>query len=148
MRFILDSSTIVKLFLIEEDSTEAMDLMKIGYSKNVNFMVSELVKYEVGNAFWKNLRKRDDDGRKFMREFLTLNMDYIPLNDDLAIQVMKIAHENDITYYDGVHIALSEKYNVQLVTDDKTLLDKFDKAITIKAAFKQVKNLDLIALDS
>ncbi len=147
MRFILDSSTIVKLFLMEKDSTKVMDLMKIGYSKNVNFIVSELVKYEVGNAFWKNLRKGDDDGRKLIREFLMLNMDYIPLNDDLAIEVMKIAHENDITYYDGVHIALSERYNVQLVTDDKTLLNKFDMAITIKAALKQVENFDLISLD-
>lgn len=147
MRFILDSSTIVKLFLMEKDSTEVMDLMKIGYSKNVNFIVSELVKYEVGNVFWKNLRKGDDDGRKLIREFLMLNMDYIPLNDDLAIEVMKIAHENDITYYDSVHIALSERYNVQLVTDDKTLLNKFDIAITIKAALKQVENFDLISQD-
>ena len=147
MRFILDSSTIVKLFLMEEDSTKVMDLMKIGYSKNVNFLVSELVKYEVGNAFWKNLRKGDDDGGKLIREFLMLNMDYITLDDDLAIKVMKIAHENDITYYDGVHIALSERYNVPLVTDDKTLLKKFDIAITIKAALKQVENFDMISLD-
>ena len=132
---------------MEEDSAKVMDLMKIGYSKNVNFIVSELVKYEVGNAFWKNLRKGADDGRKVIREFLKLNMDYIPLNDDLAIEVMKIAHENDITYYDGVHIALSERYNLQLVTDDKTLLNKFDIAITIKAALKQVENFNLISPD-
>ena len=147
MRFILDSSTIVKLFLVEKNSTEVMDLMKIGYSKNVKFIASELVKYEVGNAFWKNLRKVEDDGRKLIREFLMLDMNYIPLDEDLAIEVMKIAHENDITYYDGVHIALSKRFNVQLVTDDKTLLNKFNNVITIKAALNQVEDFNLISLE-
>ena len=71
-----------------------------------------------------------------------LNIDYIPLNENLAVEAMKLAQKHDITYYDGVHIALSQEYKTQLVTEDKLLLNKFKMAINLKKAIVEIEKIE------
>jgi predicted nucleic acid-binding protein len=139
MKFILDASVIAKLFLQEKYSLEALDMMTLGYSKNVTFISSELALYEVGNVFWKHLRKKDNDGSELINQLLLLDIEYISLGSDLAPEVLKFAHNNDISYYDAVYIVLSNKYQLNLVTEDKKLLKMFDKTINIIDGLEKIK---------
>ena len=142
MKLILDSSVIAKLFLKEKYSVEAMQMMTLAYSKNIKFMASKLLSYEVGNVFWKNLRKKGKDGSELVKRLYLLDIEYFSLDNDFACEVMKIALEHDITYYDAAHVALSKRYKVPLVTVDKELLRKFDFAINIKEALIRIKKVE------
>ena len=109
MKLVLDSSVIAKLFLEESGSDEALDLMDSSYLKELEIIASDLVFYEVGNTIWKHLRKKKSDGTNFIKKLYLLNIDYIPISEELALEAMKLAHKHDVTYYDGIHVALGQK---------------------------------------
>ncbi len=138
MNLVLDSSVIAKLFFDEAGSDSAIKLMYLGDEKDIEFFASDLVIYEVGNTIWKNLRKRKKDGGQYIKLLFQLNIDFVPINDDLADEAIKEAQKNDITYYDGVHIALSNKKQTTLVTQDKELLKKFKTASSIEGVLRRM----------
>jgi predicted nucleic acid-binding protein len=142
MKLILDSSVLAKLFLEEEGSEEALEIMDSSYIENIDIVASELIFYEVGNTIWKHLRKKTKDGSEYIKKLFLLNIEYIPLSEDLAINALKTAHKYDITFYDGVHIALSQDYESPLVTEDRLLLKKFQMAINIESALEKIEQIE------
>jgi predicted nucleic acid-binding protein len=146
MKLILDSSVIAKLFLNEINSIEAMEMMTLAYLKNIKFVASKFLPFEVGNVFWKHLRKKDKDksavGSELIKRLFLLDIEYFSLDNDLACEVMKVALEHDITYYDAAHVALSKRNSAPLVTVDKELLRKFDLAINIKKALIRIGKIE------
>ena len=141
MKLILDSSVIAKLFLEETGSDEALKIMESSYIKDLEIIASDLIFYEVGNTIWKHLRKKKKEGNEYMNKLYLLNIDYITLNENLAVEAMKLAQKHDITYYDGVHIALSQEYKTHLVTEDKLLINKFKMAINLKKAIEEIEKI-------
>ena len=141
MNLILDSSIIAKLFLEESGSEEALEIMESSYIENLEIIASDLIFFEVGNTIWKHLRKKKIDGTDYINKLYLLNIEYIPLNEDLAVKAIKIAQKHDITYYDGVHIALTQEYKTQLVTEDKMLLYKFKMAINLQKALEKIEKI-------
>ena len=135
MKLILDSSVIAKLFLEEIGSEEAIEIMENTYLKDLEIIASELIFYEVGNTIWKHLRKNKNNGTEYIKKIFLLNIDYIPLSEELANEAMKLAHKHDITYYDGVHIALGQNYESPFVTEDKSLLN-------IKEAMEKIEGIE------
>lgn len=142
MKLILDSSVIAKLFLEESGSEEALEIMENSYLKDLEIIASELIFYEVGNTIWKHLRKKKNDGTEYIKKLYLLNINYIPLSENLAIEAMKLSHMNDITYYDSVHIALAHEYKSPLVTEDKLLLNKFKMVINLQKAIKEIEKIE------
>jgi predicted nucleic acid-binding protein len=142
MKLILDSSVIAKLFLEESGSEGALEIMESSYIEDLEIIASDLIFYEVGNTIWKHIRKKNKDGTKYINKLYLLNINYIPLNEDLAVKAMKLAQKHDITYYDGVHIALGQELKSKLVTEDKLLLSKFDSAINIEGAIGKIEKLE------
>lgn len=142
MKLILDSSVIAKLFLEESGSNEALEIMESSYINDFEIIASDLIFYEVGNTIWKHLRKKKKDGTEYINKIYLLNIDYFPLNEDLAIKAMKLAQKHDITFYDGVHIALSQEQRSKIVTEDKLLLNKFNSAINIDEALQIIESLE------
>lgn len=139
MKLVLDSSVVAKLFFEEAGSDSAIKLMYLGDEKDIEFYASDLVIYEVGNAIWKNLRKKKKDGSQYVKLMFQLNIDFISIDDALASEAIKEAQKNDITYYDGVHIALSKKKQTTLVTQDKELLKKYKRASSIEEIVRSMK---------
>jgi predicted nucleic acid-binding protein len=142
MKLILDSSVIAKLFLEESGSQEALDIMDSSYIINFEIIASNLIFYEIGNTIWKHLRKKSNDGSEYIKKLYLLNIDYIPLSENLATNAIKIALKHDITFYDGVHIALSQEYKSPLVTEDKLLLNKFKMAISLQEAIEEIEKIE------
>ncbi len=142
MKLIFDSSVITKLFLEESGSEEALEIMEASYIEDLEILASELIFYEVGNTLWKHLRKKKTDGREYIKKLYLLNIEYIPLTEDFACEAFKLAHKHDITYYDGVHVALSKEYKTQLVTEDKILLKQFNMVINLKEAVEKIEDIE------
>jgi predicted nucleic acid-binding protein len=141
MKLVLDSSVVAKLFFDEIGSDSAIKLMYLGDEKDIEFYASDLVIYEVGNTIWKNLRKKKKDGSKYIKLLFQLNINFVSIDDDLANKAIKEAQKNDITYYDGVHVALSKEKQTTLVTQDKELLKKFKTASSIEGILRRMEKL-------
>jgi predicted nucleic acid-binding protein len=139
MKLILDSSVVAKLFFKEAGSDSAIRLMELGDVLDIEFLASDLVIYEVGNVILKNLGKKKKDGARYMKLLFLLNIDFIPINDNLACEAFSEAQNNKITYYDAVHVALGKKNHAALVTQDKELLRKIKNALSIEKALEEIE---------
>jgi len=141
MKLVLDSSVVAKLFFKEAGSDSAIKLMEFGDALDIEFLASDLVIYEVGNTIWKNLRKKKMKGSRYIKQLFLLNIEFIPVDDNLASEAISQAQDNDITYYDGVHVALSKKNQAPLVTQDKELLKKFKTALPIEGILNKIEKI-------
>ena len=141
MKLVLDSSVVAKLFFKEAGSDEAIKLMELQDAMDMEFLASDLVIYEVGNTIWKNLGKKKKDGSRYIKLLFLLDIEFTHLDDDSAYEALKLAQKYNITYYDGVHVALSKKNQATLVTQDKELLKKFKDALSIEGILERIEYL-------
>jgi predicted nucleic acid-binding protein len=139
MKLVLDSSVVAKLFFEETESDSTIELMELGDAMDLEFIASDLVIYEVGNTVWKNLGKNARNGARYMKLIFMLNIEFIPIDNDLACEAIDAAQKYNITYYDGVHVALSKKNKTMLVTKDKELLKKVKTAHSIDRIIKRIE---------
>ncbi len=142
MKMVLDSSVLAKLFIKEESSDSAIELMEKGDIYNLEFISSDLVVYEIGNTIYKNIKGRKKDGRPYIELVFLLNIELIPIDRTLAKEAMLQSQKNNITFYDGVHVALSKLNDAILVTLDKELIRKIKTARSIDAIMELIEKID------
>jgi len=129
-KFLLDASAIYSL--LTELGHRVFDFIDI-------FVVLDLTLYEIGNAIWKNYKRGKvvDIGVvvKVFEELLSLLK---RVNIDSEIEgVMRIAVENNLTFYDASYLYIAKKYGLKLVTEDRELL-KFSETLNIKTLLKEL----------
>ena len=139
MSFVLDSSVVAKLFFKEAGSDEAQEFMELCAGEEIRLIASRLLLYELGNVIWKNTRKKEVDGRMYLRQLQLLNIEYQPLGEELMLKAMKTARDQDISYYDAVHVTLAQMNELAFVTEDRKLLERFGRAMTIEQALEVSK---------
>jgi predicted nucleic acid-binding protein len=95
--------------------------------------VSSLTEYEVGNVLWReNQQKKLKDPARITAIFSEVLSPLRKLEIDSLVNVLEIAIERHLTFYDASYLYLAEKENLKLVTADTDLLKKCKVAISIK----------------
>ncbi len=100
----------------------------INVVKQLGFVVLDLTIYEVCNAFWKEHRKLNRISREeavqacTAAKSLTRYMRVYSIGDLGVGDAMKIAIENNITFYDASYIALALGLRARLASEDKDIL--------------------------
>jgi predicted nucleic acid-binding protein len=95
--------------------------------------VSSLTEYEVGNVLWKeNKQKKLRDPERIAAIFSDALGPLRKIMIDSIANVLVVAMERNLTFYDASYAYLAEKENIRLVTQDIDLLKKCKTAITIK----------------
>lgn len=116
---VIDSSVVVKwLNQKDEDNlNEADKIFSDGRSGKVDLVLPELVKYEVGNAL---LFKGIDlpEAKLSLSALYTIPISFFSMDFELAARTLEIALEAKITYYDATFVALVEKLDATLITDN------------------------------
>ena len=132
MRFLLDSSVITPLMLDLGERLLDLSAGKELYSIDLTF-------YEVGNSLWKlTLLLRSIDLKDAMeildvlkslvlRKTITL----IRFDDLDAPRIIKLAVDEELTFYDASYIVAGEKLNATLATEDEELRRKAEKYINV-----------------
>jgi len=86
---------------------------------------SSLAIFEIGNAIWKQVYQRKrlnkEEGMKVLNVMKEVLESLEKLEMDEPQDVLKIAVENDITFYDSAYLYLAIKNDLSLVTDDEKL---------------------------
>ena len=87
-----------------------------------------LAYYETGNAMWREcfLLKRIalDEASKVLESIFAIlrTMDVAMLEDEeLGVEILNMAGEFGITYYDAAYLTMAQKLDKTLVTDDEEL---------------------------
>jgi predicted nucleic acid-binding protein len=94
--------------------------------------VSYLTEYEVGNVLWReNRQKKLKNPTRIATIFSEALNTLHKVSIDSISDVLTIAIQRNLTFYDASYAYIAEKQNMVLVTEDKDLLKKCKVAISI-----------------
>mgnify|MGYP005662381909 CR=1 FL=1 len=130
--YLIDTSALYPLILqLRENIVEIKDKIR----------ALSLTHYEIGNVLWKEFRKGKIKNLERTVKMFTAVLDQLKVihigTSDLG-EVLNVALENKITYYDAAYVYASRKYNLKLVTLDRDLL-KFENTIPLNMFLKEIK---------
>ena len=95
--------------------------------------VSSLTEHEIGNVLWReNQHKKLKDPRRVAAIFSEAICPLRKMDIGSIANVLEVAIDRHLTFYDASYAYLAETENVKLVTQDADLLKKCKVAISIK----------------
>jgi len=102
--------------------------------------VLDLTLYEVGNVLWKEHKKgkiKDlgSSAALFQEALAPLNR----LTVDNLEEVLKVAVERNLTFYDASYVYVAEKLSLKLVTEDEEILEKCSDAVNLEIFSKSLR---------
>jgi predicted nucleic acid-binding protein len=93
--------------------------------------ISSLTEYEIGNVLWRETKHgRMKNPQLAATVFSKILQNLVKLEIDSINEVLAVAIERNLTFYDASYAYLAEKENLTLVTQDNHLLKKCKGAIT------------------
>ena len=117
---VVDTSVVVKwLNQDNEDHIDKADtILKDVQSNNIQLIVPELVKYEVGNVLIHGKGLSLEQAIDVLAQLYKLPLTFIEDNISLATETTTIASNANISYYDASFIAVAKQFDAVLVTDN------------------------------
>jgi predicted nucleic acid-binding protein len=115
--WVVDSSVILKWMLThKEDWLDKADLLlKRFISGKIKLAAPVLAKYEVANAIrfksYSNQEKLD-----FIKRFSEIPLKYYQVSAEQIEDIMILANDRGITFYDAVFMELAQRLNATLIT--------------------------------
>jgi len=126
-KVVLDASIIVKWFLKELYSEEAIKVRNDYVQRKISIAVPSLLIYEVLNALRYSGIYSEEELKEICLALNKYGFEIHDLEGDLKNKVVTIAYKYNITVYDASYIALAMKLKTVLYTADDELLEKFPK---------------------
>ena len=94
--------------------------------------MSSLTGHEIGDVLWReNQQKKLKDPARIAAIFSEVLAPLRKFDVDSLANVLEVAIERRLTFYDASYAYLAEKENLKLVTADTDLLKKCKAAISI-----------------
>lgn len=122
---VVDSSVVVKWFVHDEFKTSpALKLLNIFKEGKRDFVIPDLLFYEVGNVFLKKWPHSLEKIEKAFVHLWHLPWFLIPLRQSLLTRTLEMAAHYGITFYDALFVATAEWAEAAFVTADKKMLSK------------------------
>ena len=124
---VVDASIIVKWFVEEEGSDEAIKIRDEYINGKIKLIAPELINFEVLNALhYKRLFSEDELGR--ISEALdAFSIELCSLRGEYAAKTIEVAYKNNITIYDAAYISLAIMKNTYVYTADRKLKNKLEE---------------------
>jgi predicted nucleic acid-binding protein len=122
-RVIVDSSVVVKWFIVEPYSTEARRILD-GYQAGALALIApDLIYAEVGNVIWKKHRFHGlaaADAQLIIQAFQGLTI-ALTSTAELLNDAYQLAVTHQRTVYDSLYLALGRRERCRFVTADEKL---------------------------
>ena len=117
---VVDASVVVKWFVPEIYSTEALRLLDAGFRRHIPVLLHT----EVGQTIWKKVYRRKEivpaDGRSILRGLMVTPFEVHAVTP-LLEPAFDIALNTGRTVYDSVYLALAVALGCKFVTADQKL---------------------------
>ena len=121
--FVVDASLVVKWFVPEVRSEAACRWLSASHE----YITSELVFPETGNAVWKKIRRRElseDEGRRLVVDISAVGVETVPMRALLS-DAHALAVAAGVTVYDAMYLTLAVRLDTQVITAD----DRFARKV-------------------
>lgn len=132
LRFVVDASVAMKLFVIEPLSDIALALFdKLADDVPAEFFVPDLFYIECTNVLLKYRRRFGrslEDTMMDIEDLKQLALKSIPTLE-LLEDALLLADKKNITAYDACYLALGERLGVPVITADRSLSEACDGAL-------------------
>jgi len=125
--FILDASVAVKWYVKEEMRDIALKLRDHFVSELIDLEAPSLILYELGNALRHHPGSTATDCAEAVRQLRNIGLILHELDDNLIDEAATLAYKENITFYDGVYVALAKILETKLVTADANLIDQISE---------------------
>jgi predicted nucleic acid-binding protein len=129
-RFVLDASVAAKWYVDEEHSAMALQLAETGPV----WIVPDLFFTEIGNVFWKKVRRgemEEVDAREAVTLLHRLEIKVYEARS-LVESALKLALHFQCTVYDGLYLSAAIMEECPLVTADRKFYETFSKDVLKK----------------
>ena len=98
--------------------------------KAMDCAISSLTEYEIGNVLWRESQHgRMKNAQLAATTFSKVMQTLTKLELDSIANVLAVAIERNLTFYDASYVYLAEKEKLTLITQDTELLKKCKNAI-------------------
>jgi predicted nucleic acid-binding protein len=122
---------------------DTSSIVALAIKHRIDFLVGnhtlELAGYEIGNYLWKEIHLTKslshDELPTLERIFLKIfeNMNVLRAWPPSA-EVVKLAGELGLTYYDAIYLHQAKKLGLTLITEDSKLKEKAEKVVDVRSA--------------
>ena len=118
-------------YLIDTSALYPMLISGVAFNPD-ECAVTSLTQYEIGNVLWKeSQQKKIKDPKQVAKIFSEAIEPLRKLEIDSIADVLAVAIERKLTFYDASYVYVAEKENLKLVTQDMDLFEKCKLAIRL-----------------
>jgi len=116
---VLDASVILKWFLDEESSSQALQLREEFYRGQREIVVPDLLLIEVANALRYNPSFTVEEIEEAVETLFDIGIIIVTPTYSLLSRAIELAKSLDVTCYDAIYLALAEELDFEFITADK-----------------------------
>ncbi len=123
---VLDASVLIKLFIEERGSVEAVTAVESAGQ----LLAPDLLLADSSNILWKRVRRGDLEATaadELLTDILQMPIQYTP-SRDLVEVALRFAIETKRTVYDALYLALAIQADAVLITTDECLANSLASA--------------------
>ena len=115
---VVDASVVVKWFVEEEGTKEALEIRDAHIEGSVKIVAPELLPFEVLNALHCKRLFKTAELAEISDALEAYSFELRPLRGDYARRTLEVAGESRLTVYDASYVALAGMEGAEFVTAD------------------------------
>ena len=119
---VVDASVVVKWFVEEEQTKEALEIRDGHIEGKVKIIAPELMPFEVLNALHYKRLFKTAELAEISDALEAYSFELRPLRGEYARLTLEVAEESRLTVYDAAYIALAEIEGAELITADMKIV--------------------------
>jgi predicted nucleic acid-binding protein len=139
---VLDASVILKWFLDEEGTSQALQLRDEFYRGKREIVVPDLLLMEVANALRYNPSFTGEEIKEAIETLFDIGILIVTPTRSLMVRAIDLAKSLNVTCYDAVYLALAQELDFEFITADKKFWKSVAERKGQRLSVKLLANLD------
>ena len=131
-QLVVDSSVVIKWFVVEPYTTEALSIYQDYQSGRFTLIAPDFLNAEIGNIVWKKLNRQAlsaNEAQEVIEDFREITFQLIS-TAELLEDAYNLAVKYQRTVYDMLYVALSLREQCSFVTADEKLANAITPALS------------------